>query len=71
MEWLIVTGAVLTLLGVCGIAICAVRVWKAKRAGLDDDGLRVELQKVVLWNFVALMVSAMGLMAVVIGKLLG
>jgi hypothetical protein len=71
MQALIWTGAALTLLGVGGLIYCVLRALKARRAGLPDDALRAELQRVVLINLGALGVSILGLMLVVLGIFLG
>ncbi len=44
---------------------------KARKAGLSDADLRKRLQKLVALNMGALMVSAIGLMCVVAGIMLG
>ena len=67
MDWLVIAGAGLTLLGIVGCIVVAMR---ARRAGLDDDALRARLQKVVALNLGALAVSALGLMAVIVGLFL-
>ena len=67
MNWLIIPGAILTLLGLVGIVLSAVKVLKARRANLDDDALRDRLQRVMLLNMGALFVSVIGLMAVILG----
>jgi hypothetical protein len=71
MQALIWAGAALTLLGVAGLVYCVLRALKARRAGLPDDALRAELQRVVLINLGALGVSFLGLMLVVLGIFLG
>ncbi|HOZ33421.1 MAG TPA: hypothetical protein PLM52_11115 [Tabrizicola sp.] len=71
MQALIWAGAALTLLGVAGLVYCVLRALKARRAGLPDDALRAELQRVVLINLGALGVSVLGLMLVVLGIFLG
>ena len=67
MQAVIWAGAALTLLGVAGLVYCVLRALKARRAGLPDEALRAELQRVVLINLGALGVSFMGLMLVVLG----
>ena len=67
MQALIWAGAALTLLGVAGLVYCVLRALKARRAGLPDDALRAELQRIVLINLGALGVSFLGLMLVVLG----
>jgi hypothetical protein len=71
MDILIAAGAVVTLLGLAGLVWCIARVARARRAGLDDAGLRAVMQKIVALNMAALFVSVIGLMMVVIGVLLG
>ncbi|QYK39999.1 MAG: hypothetical protein KF887_11045 [Paracoccaceae bacterium] len=71
MEWLVWIGAAVALAGVAGLVWCVVTVTRARRAGLPDDALRAVLQRVVVLNMAALGVSALGLMCVVAGILLG
>jgi uncharacterized membrane protein len=71
MQALIWAGAALSLAGVAGLAYCILRATRAKRAGLDDAAMRAELQRVVVINLAALGVSALGLMLVVAGVILG
>ncbi len=70
MEILIALGAGVTLVGLVGLIWCILRVTKAKRAGLDDEALRVVMQKTVALNLGALFLSVIGLMMVVVGLLL-
>ncbi len=71
MTALIWTGAALSLLGVAGLMYCVMRALRARRRALQDDAMRAELQRVVVINMAALGVSALGLMMVVFGILLG
>lgn len=71
MPFLIPIGAALSLAGVAGLIWCIVRAVQARRAGLADADLRARLQRLVVVNLGALGVSALGLMLVVIGILLG
>jgi hypothetical protein len=71
MTALIWGGAVVTLAGLAGLIWCIVTVSRARRAGISDDDLRARLQRVVALNFGALFLSALGLMMVVAGILLG
>lgn len=71
MQALIWTGAALTLLGVLGLGYCVVRVLRARRAQLDDEAMRAELRRVVTFNLAAIGASALGLMLVVLGIMLG
>ncbi len=67
MGWLIWIGALLTLIGVGMLMYCIRAAANARKAGLDDDAMRTALQRLVAWNMAALGLSALGLMAVVIG----
>ncbi len=67
MDWLIIPGAILTLVGLLGIIVSAVKALKARRAGLEDDALREQLKRVMLLNMGALFVSVIGLMLVILG----
>jgi hypothetical protein len=71
MTLLIWAGAILSLGGVAGLIWCIVLALKARRAGLTDDAMRARLQYIVTLNMIALGVSALGLMLVVAGILLG
>ena len=70
MEALVWTGAAVTLLGLLGLIWCIVKVRRARNQGLEDDALKAELQKVVALNLGALLLSALGLMMVVVGIIL-
>jgi len=71
MENLVWIGALLTLVGVAGLIWCVMIAVRAKREGLDDDAMKAKLQKVVALNMAAMGVSAIGLMCVVLGIMLG
>ncbi|MDP3263243.1 MAG: hypothetical protein U1E06_01260 [Tabrizicola sp.] len=71
MQALIWIGAFVSLVGIAGLGYCIMRAMKARGAGLPDEAMRAELQRVVVINMAALGVSALGLMLVVTGILLG
>ncbi|WP_372837857.1 hypothetical protein [Phaeovulum sp.] len=71
MEWLVLVGTVVSLLGLVGIIGCVIAVLRARRAGLTDAELRARLAPIVAMNIGALFVSVLGLMLVVIGLFLG
>lgn len=71
MEILIWIGAVVTLLGFAGIVWSLIAVVRARRAGLEDAALRARVQRIVPVNVGALLLSILGLLAVVAGILLG
>ncbi|MFV0411248.1 MAG: hypothetical protein ACK5LJ_16570 [Paracoccus sp. (in: a-proteobacteria)] len=68
---LIWAGALLTLAGLTGILWCIWTVHKARRSGLDESAFRARMQMVVAVNMGALMASVFGLMAVVVGIMIG
>lgn len=71
MDWLIWGGAILSLAGIVGLIWCIVQALGARRSGQPDDVVRARLQRVVVMNMAALGISALGLMLVVAGILLG
>lgn len=71
MDWLIWLGAFVSVLGLAGLVWCIVKVWRAKSAGLDDEGLKQVLRGVVPINTGALLLSVFGLMMVILGVSLG
>jgi hypothetical protein len=71
MDGLIWAGAAVTLLGLAGLVWCILKVAAARKAGLPEAELRARLQRVVALNLAALLVSAIGLMMVVAGIVLG
>lgn len=71
MDTLIWAGAAMTLVGFAGIIYSIVAVTRARRAGLDDEALRLRLSRILPVNLGALLVSVLGLMTVVIGIMLG
>jgi len=71
MDWLIWGGTAVTLVGLGGLIYCIVAVARAKAAGLDEQALKARLQGLIAFNLGALFVSALGLMMVVAGILLG
>lgn len=70
MELLIWIGAAISLAGIAGLFYCIFQATKAKRAGLSDEAMKARLKQVVAMNLAALMVSALGLICVIIGIML-
>lgn len=70
-DLLIWGGAALTLTGVGLLLWCIVTVTRARRAGLDDAVLKEKMRRVLAVNMAALGASTIGLMAVVLGIVLG
>lgn len=71
MAGLIWAGTAVTVAGLGGLVWCIVTIARARRAGLDDAALKARLQKVIAYNMAALFLSAVGLMMVVAGIILG
>lgn len=70
MDWLIWTGALVTLAGLAALVWCILGVNRARKANLPDAELRARLQRAITLNFAALLLSALGLMMVVLGIVL-
>lgn len=70
MEWMIWIGTAITVVGLGGLVWCIIAAVSARRAGLPDDALRARLKTVLTWNLASLALSAIGLMAVVLGIIL-
>lgn len=70
MEYLIFAGVALSILGIIGIFWCIFLALKARREGGTDDQIRARLQRLVALNLGALLISAFGLMLVVMGVIL-
>lgn len=71
LSLLIPIGAVVTILGLGLLLWCIIRIAKARSSNLDDAELRAVLEGTVPYNLGALFLSALGLMMVVVGILLG
>ena len=71
MDILIWIGAAVMALGFVGVIWSIILVVRAKRAGLDDAGMRQRLQTAMPVNVGALLLSVLGLMLVVVGIILG
>ncbi|WP_133489636.1 hypothetical protein [Aliiroseovarius marinus] len=71
MDWLIIVGAIMSVIGLAGLVASALKVMKAKREGLEDAELRARIQKAMALNMGALGLSVLGLMCVILGVSLG
>ena len=67
MNWLIFLGIGVTAIGLAVLIWCILRVLKAKRAELDEEAMKAELQTVLPWNLAAMGISGIGLMCVILG----
>jgi hypothetical protein len=70
MDWLIIPGVIVTFIGLGLLLYTILRIMRAKKQGLSDDEMQVNLQSAVAWNLGAMGCSAIGLMMVVIGIML-
>ena len=70
MDFLIVLGTVVTLIGLGVLIWCILMVASARRKIKDDVQMRERLQKMAAINMLALFLSFIGLMIVVIGIIL-
>ncbi|WP_299283171.1 hypothetical protein [uncultured Tateyamaria sp.] len=66
-EALVWGGAAVSLIGLAGLIWCIVKVWRARRAQLDDAGMRAVMARVLPLNMGALFLSVIGLMLVIVG----
>ncbi len=71
MDWLIIIGVIISVIGLVGLVASGLQVMRAKSAGLEDDALKARMQRALILNMGALALSALGLMVVVVGILLG
>jgi heme/copper-type cytochrome/quinol oxidase subunit 2 len=70
MDFLIILGTVVTLIGLGVLIWCIIMVASARRNIKDDVQMRERLQKMAAINMLALFLSFIGLMIVVIGVIL-
>ena len=70
MDFLIILGTVVTLIGLGVLVWCILMVASARRNIKDDVQMRERLQKMAAINMLALFLSFIGLMIVVIGVIL-
>ncbi len=66
-DFLIWSGALMSLIGLFGLVWCIVFVARARRAKLSEDDLRSTLRRALPLNLGSLFVSVLGLMLVVLG----
>ena len=70
MDWLIIPGVIVTSIGLGLLLYIIARIWRAKKQGLSDAGMKAQLQAAIAWNLAAMGCSAIGLIIVVLGVLL-
>ena len=71
MEWLIWSGATVSFIGLAGLVWTIETVAKARRSQKTDEEMRAVVQRMIPVNMGSLMLSVLGLMAVIVGISLG
>ena len=67
---MILSGAIVTIIGLSGLIYCILKAFRAKKSGLQGEELSKQLKKLVLVNLISLFLSAIGLVLVIVGILL-
>ena len=67
---MILSGAIVTIIGLSGLIYCIFKAFRAKKSGLRGEELSKQLKKLVLVNLISLFLSAIGLGLVIVGILL-
>lgn len=67
---MILSGAIVTIIGLSGLIYCILKAFRAKKSGLKGEELSKQLKKLVLVNLISLFLSAIGLVLVIVGILL-
>jgi hypothetical protein len=67
---MIISGIIVTVLGLLGLTYCIVRAIGAKRAGIEGEELTAFLKGLVAINMISFFLSAIGLGLVTIGIIL-
>ena len=70
MNWLIISGVIVTCIGLGLLVYMIAWIWRTKRQGVSDAEMKAQLQAAIAWNLGAMGCSAIGLMMVVLGVLL-
>jgi hypothetical protein len=71
MVPLILGGSFISLVGLAGLINCIFKVMNAKKSALNEDELKAVVRNTLPMNLASLFLSVLGLMAVVIGIILG
>lgn len=71
MHILIWPGAAVAIIGILGIIFAALSVVKARRGQSDEATMRATMQRAMAINLGAFLFAALGLMAVIVGVILG
>lgn len=67
MGWLIWVGTFISVVGLAGLMLSVVKVFKLREQGLPDEEMRDAIQKVMPLNLGSLFLSVIGLMVVMLG----
>ena len=70
MDFLILLGTLVTLIGLCILIWCILSVNKARKNITDDNEMRDKLKSMAAINMLALFLSFIGLMIVIFGIIL-
>ena len=70
MQWMVWIGAAVTVAGLAGLVLAIRKALRVRRAELSEEEARAELARVVPLNLGSLLLSALGLMFVVVGIVL-
>ena len=70
MALLVGLGTLVSIVGLMGLLLCIRKVAKAKNNGASDEALRKAVRSVLPLNLGSLLLSALGLMTVVIGVIM-
>ena len=57
---MILSGAIVTIVGLSGLIYCILKAFRAKKSGLKGEELSKQLKKLVLVNLISLFLSAIG-----------
>jgi len=71
MGWLIIIGVFISAIGLIGLLFSIGKVLKAKRSATSDDELKQAVARAMPLNMGSFALSALGLMMVVVGVILG
>lgn len=67
---MIISGALVTIIGLSGLIYCILKALRAKNAGLEGEALSNQLKSLLPVNLISLFLSAIGLGLVIVGILL-
>ncbi len=70
MDYLVIPGALIALLGIGGLAYCIIQANKLRTSGLEGEELVGKLRALIPINLASVFTATIGLAAVVIGMLL-